>query len=707
MAYIGTDIGGTFTDLVLLTDDGDVRIFKALTTPDDRTRGVLDAMRIAADAIGITSEALAGRLRYFSHGTTAATNAFIERKGARTGLLITRGFEDTLRIQRAMAGWIGMPSHEISHFSKRRVPVPIVPQELVRGVVERVDYKGEVIVPLDEEQARFAIRRLVEAGVESIAVCLLWSFRNPAHEQRLVQLIEQEAPGMFVTLSSQLVPIIGEYERTSTTSINAYLGPVIHRYIHSLERTIREHGFSGPISIMESGGGVLPASEAAFQAANLLTSGPAGGVLASQKLGTLLGYENVLTADMGGTSFDVGLIVGGQPLLETVREEGRFHVALPSIKVTAIGAGGGSIARVRDGHLTVGPESAGSVPGPACYGRGGVEPTITDADVVLGIIDARYFLGGHMRLDAEAAFQAVRKYVAEPLGMSVARAAAGIREVANNQMADLLRRVTLRAGYDPRDFVLMAYGGAGATHAHQFGEVAGISTIVVPNTAPAHSAYGTVTSERHRSFSLAIAQHAPARFRRASEHVDIEAINAGFESLERRVLDALGEGTAQDYDAFRSQLQIRRFIGMRFRQQVHEIDVAVPLCRLDAAQVDALVDAFEVEYERIYGKDTALRASGVEFTVLRVEGTSPVINPAPRKVDGRGRSNAPTGRRQVYFYGHDFLATDIYRSENVGPGKRFLGPCIIERPDTTVVVGPGQQASMEPYGNIIVRMREH
>lgn len=692
-SYIGTDIGGTFTDLVLLSDAGDVRIFKALTTPDDRTRGVLDAMELAAEALDVSSEALVQELAYFAHGTTAATNAFIERKGAKTGLLTTRGFEDTLRIQRAMAGWIGMPIHEISHFSKRRVPDPIVPQDLVQGIIERVDYKGEVIVPLDEAAARASIRTLVERGAESIAISLLWSFTNPKHEARLAELVEEEAPGMFVTTSSLLVPIIGEYERTSTTSINAYLGPVIHRYINGLEKAVRGYGFDGPISIMESGGGVLPASEAAFQAANLLTSGPAGGVLASQKLGSLLGYKNILTADMGGTSFDVGLIVEGQPLLETVREEGRFHVALPSIKVTAIGAGGGSIARVADGHLTVGPHSAGSTPGPACYGRGGVEPTITDADVVLGIIDPRYFLGGKMGLDVAAAHEAVRKYVAEPLGLDVVQAAAGIREVANNQMADLLRRVTLRAGFDPRDFVLMAYGGAGATHAHQYAEVAGIHTIIAPNTGPAHSAYGTVTGDRHRSFSLAVGQHAPARFKRASDHIDIARINQGFEGLEERARAALGD------DA-----EIHRFVGMRFRQQVHEIGVEAPSGVLGPEQIDALVDAFEVQYERIYGEDTALRISGVEFSVVRVEATSPVVRPQAKKVDGSTRSNAPCDSRDVYFYGHGFVSTAIYRSEDVGPGHPIVGPCIIERPDTTIVVGPGQTAEMEPYGNIIIRI---
>src|SRR5690606_3233685 len=350
-------------------------------------------------------------------------------------------------------------------------------------------------------------------------------------------------------------------------------------------------------------------------------------------------------------------------------------------------------ARVSDGHLTVGPESAGSVPGPVCYGRGGEEPTITDADIVLGIIDPKYFLGGRMALDVEAARTSIQRFIAEPLGISVNEAAAGIREVANNQMADLLRRVTLRAGFDPRDFVLMAYGGAGATHAHQFAEVAGISTVIVPNTGPAHSAYGTVTSDRHRSFSLAFGQHAPARFRRASDHIDLSALNAGFEWLETRAKEALGDA-----------LTIHRFVGMRFRQQVHEISVPVPEGHIDEDRVDALVDAFEVEYERIYGKDTALRISGVEFTVLRLEGTSPVTRPVPRRKQCDSRFNSPSDCRQVYFFGRGFLPTDVYRSEAVGPGKRLMGPCIIERPDTTIVVGPGQSAEMEPYGNIILRI---
>jgi N-methylhydantoinase A len=689
--FIGTDIGGTFTDLVMLSDAGDVAIVKAPTTPDNRTQGVLDALELAAETVGLDVEALVRQLAYFAHGTTAATNAFIERKGARTGLLTTRGFADILRIQRSMSSWAGMAHHEISHFSARSTPIPIIPRDLVEEISERVDFRGDIIAPLDEADARKRVRSLIAKGVEAIAICLLWSFRNSAHERRLAEIVAEEAPGTFVTVSSALVPILGEYERTSTTAINAYLGPVIHRYINGLDASIRKLGYRGPISIMESGGGVLPASEAALQAANLLTSGPAGGVLASQKLGELLGFKNVLTTDMGGTSFDVGLIVNGQPLLEAHREEGRFHVALPSIKVTAIGSGGGSIARVRDDHLTVGPESAGAMPGPACYGRGGVEPTITDADAVLGIMDPEYFLGGRMKLEIARSVAAVRKYVAEPLGMDLHQAASGIREIANNQMADLLRRVTLRAGYDPRQFVLFAYGGAGPTHAHQFASIAGISKVVVPNTASGHSAYGSVTADRQRKFTYALGLHAPARFKRASDHVKAELLNDGLAHAEGLCRGALGD-----------DVQIRRFVGMRFRQQVHEISVEVPSHEVTPEDVDRLVDRFEEQYEQIFGKNTALRISGVEFTVVRVEGSTPVHRPQPILIPRNAEKAKPIGSRRVYFYRIGFLDTQIYRSADLGPGDVAIGPAIIERPDTTIVVGPGQRAEVEAYGNIII-----
>lgn len=691
--FIGTDIGGTFTDLVLLTGEGEVRIVKSPTTPEDRTQGVLNALRDAADQMGISSEELVEDLSYFAHGTTAATNAFIERKGVATGLITTRGFADVLSIQRCQASWAGMLDHEIAHYSARTTPEAIIERDLIEEVDERVDYKGRVLVPLDEQGVRNSVRRLVDKGVEAIAVMLLWSFRNTSHEIRVEEIIREEAPGLFVTISSSLVPILGEYERVSTTAINSYLGPVIHRYINRLEESVRDAGYQGQISIIESGGGVLPASEAAHQAANLLTSGPAGGVLASQKLGEQLGIANIITADMGGTSFDVGLIVNGQPVLQTTREVGRFHVALPAIQVTAIGAGGGSIARIHAGHLMVGPESAGSVPGPACYGRGGVEPTITDADVVLGIIDPDYFLGGKMQIDRDLAEKAVREYIAEPLGLSVQEAAAGIREVANNQIADLIRRVTTWSGHDPRNFTIFSYGGAGATHAHQYGAIAGVARVVVPSTASGHSAFGAVTADRHRSFSLAYGHHTPPHFNKASDHVDRAELNDGFSRLEKQCLDALGD------DA-----QIKRLIGMMFRQQVHEVFVDVPNKELDDADIDALVDRFQEKYEQLYGEGTALRGSGVEFTTLRTEAISPVIRPSLARQAPATETPDHVGTREVYFYGIGERETRVFRSQDLAPGVEIAGPAVVERPDTTVVVGVDQSLTVEPLGNMIINL---
>lgn len=689
--YVGTDIGGTFTDFVLLDDTGKVTTIKVPTTPDDRTRGVLDAFNVAAEQLGITREALISDLAHFAHGTTAATNAFIERKGARTAILTTAGFADTLRVQRCMASWTGLMDHEIAHYSMRSLPDPIVSRVDTYEIDERIDFQGKVIVELDESAARATIQQMIDDGVEAVAIALLWSFRNPAHEARLAEMIAEMAPGIFVTKSSALVPILGEYERSSTTAINSYLGPVIHRYIGSLDASVRSMGFEGSTAIMESGGGVLPAEEAAVQASKLLTSGPAGGVLASQKLGEQLGIDNLITADMGGTSFDVGLVVKGQPVLENLREVGRFHVALPAIKVTAIGAGGGSIARIHAAQLTVGPESAGAVPGPACYMRGGVEPTITDADVVLGIVDPEFFLGGTMALDVDLARKAVQDYIATPLGLGLEEAAAGIKEVANNQMADLLRSVTTRVGYDPRDFTLVAYGGAGPTHAHQYAEAAGIGRIVIPRTASVHSAFGTVSADPRRSFSLAFGQHAPARFKKASDHVSAEALSNVFAGLDKQCQDALG-----------ADVQIKRMVGMRFRQQVHQIEVEMPVRELTPEDIDAAVDRFETQYENIYGRGTALRNSGVEFISVRVEGIRPLSIPA-MTADATGQGEAaPVATRRVYFYREGFHDLPVYRWTDLSVGSRIEGPAIVERPDTTIVIGLTQRAEIEPFGNMII-----
>lgn len=693
--YAGSDIGGSFTDTVLLTESGELHTTKTPTTRDDLTSGIQRGLRLAADEVDLEPEAVTQQLVYYAHGTTHATNAFIERTGVKTALLTTKGFRDVLRCQRSMASWAGL-DQRARRYSERSLPEPLIPVDLVREVEERIDYKGSVVVPLDEAQLRDAVRELVSDGVEAIAIAFLWAFRNSAHEQRAVEIIGAEAPAVFVTAASDLLPVLGEYERTSTTAINAYLGPPIARYVTRLDRRLRADGFGGDLSIMESGGGVLDAEEAATRAAALLTSGPAGGVLASAALAREHGFGNVVTSDMGGTSFDVGLIVDGEPLLTRNSEVGRYHVALPMIGVHAIGSGGGSIAQVNDGHLTVGPQSAGARPGPACYGAGGERPTVTDADVVLGFIDPDQFLDGTMQLDRALAERAIAEHVAQPLDMGLVEAAAGIRQVADNQMADLLRRVTLRAGYDPRDFVLFAYGGAGPTHAHSYAAEAGIATIFVPATAAVHSAYGAVTCDRHRSFTLAHHVYAPRGFRRASEHISASELTDAFAALESRCKTALGsEGVT-----------MRRFVGMRFRQQVHELAIEAPPGRVTPATVDKLVDDFTESYERVYGPDTALRVAGVELTVLRIDGRVAVARPSPRAREARRDGLAPSGTRDIYFPEQgESMPVSVYRAADVVGGGELRGPATIEQPGTTVIVGPAQDARIDGHGHITIEGR--
>jgi N-methylhydantoinase A len=493
--FLGVDIGGTFTDLVLLDEDGELITTKALSTPGELEVGVFNAVQNAAEQKGMTGEQLLAKVKAFGHGTTQATNAVIERTGARTGLLATRGFGDTLALQRLMGFTAGVPSDRLGWYSKRRHPQPIVPRRLVREIRERVDHAGRVLAPIEEEGVRRAVRELLDAGVETFAVAFLWSFRNPEHERVAARIIREMAPNAYVSLSSDVAPVIGEYERTATAALNSYLAPKVVSYLDGIEQMLRKRGFNGAFSILNSAGGVMPVSDAARRPVTLVTSGPTGGVMGSVKLAKQLGYKNIITTDMGGTSFDVAIVVDEKPLMSTKHEAGGFHIATPMVEVRAIGAGGGSIARLVDGQLKVGPESAGARPGPACYGLGGTRATVTDADVVLGIIDPDTFLGGKMKLDRAAAAKAIDEQIARPLNLSTEEAAAGIRQIVDAQMADTLREVTIGRGHDPRDFVLIAYGGAGRVHCAGYGSELGVPEIVVPVTSMAHSAYGALAAD--------------------------------------------------------------------------------------------------------------------------------------------------------------------------------------------------------------------
>ncbi|WP_449279474.1 hydantoinase/oxoprolinase family protein [Leucobacter sp. GX0328] len=695
--YVGVDTGGTFTDVVVMDGAGGVITNKAPTTPHALEEGVLAALTLIADERGQTLAEMLAQVVSFGHGTTQATNALIERRGTMTGLLTTRGFGDTILVQRLMGFTAGMPNELLGRFSQRAYPEPLVPRRLIAEVPERVDQAGEILLPLDEEAARTEVRRLRDAGAEAYAISLLWSFRNPAHEQRIAEIIREEAgPDVYVSLSSEVNPVLGEYERTATTLLNSYLGPTVARYLERLERVLRDAGLVGRFSVLNSIGGVMSAHDAAERAVLLLASGPTGGVLGSHFLAQELGHRNVITTDMGGTSFDVGLVVAGRPVVSQVTEVAQYHVGVPMVNITAIGAGGGSIAEVVSGELRVGPKSAGAFPGPICYRRGGTQVTVTDADVVLGVIDPAVFLGGRMNLDKAAAEEAIRTQIAEPLGLSTIEAAAGIKRIVDARMADTLRELTVGHGHDPRDFVIYAYGGAGPMHCAGFGADLGVGTILVPATSMAHSAYGALAADIHHSAERSISfRSAPGSDDPASDF-DATALREVFAELEVLAREQLERDGVKPEDVI-----IDRSIDMRYRMQTHELIVPVSEELSDADAVSRLVARFETIYEDTYGHGAGFREAGLEITTFRVSGIG--RTPKPRFAEA-ARETAPAAptSRQVYDVNQAawFDATVIdWNGLGTDP---IPGPAVIEHPTTTVYVASGQQVALDAIGNLVI-----
>jgi N-methylhydantoinase A len=694
--YLGIDIGGTFTDLVLMDDNGNISTAKAATTPGELEKGVFDALTVAANTLQLTPEELLGRVTSFGHGTTQATNALIERAGATTGLIATRGFGDTLALQRLMGFTAGMPVEHLGHYSRRRYPDPIVPRRLVREVRERIDQAGRVLVPLDEGSVRSAVRELIDAGAQTFAVALLWSFRNPAHEKRIGEIIAEMRPGAYVSLSCEVSPIIGEYERTATTVLNSYLAPKVADYLDRIESLLRERGFRGKFNVLNSAGGVIPAREAARKPVLLVASGPAGGVIGSLQLAQEIGHQNVITTDMGGTSFDVALVVDGRPLVSGTHEVGGFHLNTPVIDIRAIGAGGGSIARVEGGLLRVGPDSAGAVPGPVCYGRGGGLITVTDADLVLGIVSPDNFLGGRMKLDLGAATEAMRQQIAKPLGMSVEEAAAGIRRVVDGHMADTLREVTIGRGHDPRDFVLLAYGGAGPTHCIGYGAELGVPRILIPATSMAHSAYGALASDIQQSAERSLVLRAGGGTRDPWDGLDCDSINAVFAELEERCLAAIEQSGFA-----RGQAELSRSIDMRYRRQTHDLMVPVADGPLTPAATRRLVELFEESYEAVYGKGAGFRFAGIELTTFRVVAVGRTRKPSVRKPSATG--TPPSQRRRIFEPTTlKWTEAEILQWLDMPAGHRVSGPAVVEHPETTVYIGPSQSARLDGAGNLLI-----
>jgi N-methylhydantoinase A len=679
---LGIDVGGTFTDLVLIDDrTGAIHATKTLTTPRDPADGVMTGIEKVLRLAGASMD----QVEYIAHGTTIGTNALIERKGARVGLITTAGFRDVLEIARIERPDAGLYDINVD------LPEPLVPRYLRLEVAERIGADGSVVRPLDEATVREAVQALQARGVDAIAVCLLFSFRNPAHERRVGALCQALCPQVPVSLSCDVAPEFREYERTSTTVINAYLLPITRRYLDSLVARLSKRYGPVDVRIMQTSGGTMTAEAGGQRAVNMVNSGPAGGALATALFGRLTGDDRIIGVDMGGTSFDIGLVVDGRP---RVRAEGDFQgypVKIPMIDVEGIGAGGGSIAWIDAGKaLNVGPESAGADPGPACYGRGGKRPTVTDANLILGRLNPGTFLGSEMPLHADCARQAVAQHVAQPLGMSVEAAAAGIVRVVNANMVRGVSVNSTQKGLDVREFSLLAFGGAGPLHAVELAQELGMRRVIVPPFCSVFSAFGVVASDLRHDYvetaALGQAQAVPGVLQAAYERMEAEA---------RRQLAA--EHVRPE------RIVIEWSADLRYEGQSYELTLPVRAAarQLSEADIAETIEQFHALHWRIYAYGEP--SEPVEFVSLRLAAIGKVEAVQLPKLSRAGGQATPRDARPVYFPElGQYVPTQIYARSDLRPGQVLAGPALVEESTSTTVIAPGWTGALDPYGNLLI-----
>ncbi len=690
---LGIDIGGTFTDANLVDEaTGEVSTAKVPTTPGDPAEGFSEAAR----RILAEQEVDPGDVTYVMHATTVATNAIIEGKVARTGFVTTAGFRDMLEIARQIR-----PSLYDLRFEK---PRPLVPRYLCVGVPERLGPGGEVLEALDEEAVGEAADRLRREGVEAIAVCFLHAYANPGHERRAGEILRERFPGAMVSLSSEVAPEFREYFRASTTVINACIRPVVAEYLGRIEGRLRAAGVAAELLVMQSSGGVFSFEAASERPVFMVESGPAAGVTAAAWLGNSLGRGNVISFDMGGTTAKVGLIENGAPSVTKDYEVGAaarsgagssrgsgYPIRTPVIDLVEIGAGGGSIAWVdAGGGLRVGPRSAGADPGPACYGQGGREPTLTDANLLLGRLNPGFFLGGEIPLDVEAASRAIAGGCAEPLGMDPVEAAHGIVEIANAAMVNALRLVSIQRGYDPREFALVAFGGAGPVHACRLAAEMEIPATVIPASPGTFSATGLLVTDLKRDYST-------TRIERA-DRLDLDAVEAVYAGLEAQGREALErEGIPAGDSGCLRQADIR-YVG-----QSYELTLPLPDGKLDEAGIAGVLGEFHGEHDRAYGFSAP--EEPVEFVAHRLTATGRISKPRLREWQGGGSDPAGARKenRPVYFAEcGGFADCPVYDRYGLGAGCAVAGPCVVEEKDSTTVIHPEFRAEVDGFGNLVV-----
>ncbi len=686
---VASDIGGTFTDIAYIDDDGRLVTGKVPSTPENYAAGVVTGI---GDLL-TRAELAPGRVGEMLHGCTVATNAILEQKGAATALLTTRGFRDILELRRIRVPRLYEPLYV--------KPPPLVPRRRRLEITERMDAAGGVLTALDEADVARAIERLADMKVEAVAVCFLHAYANPAHERRVGEMLRAAMPGAFISLSVDVLPEIREYERTSTTVINAYVGPPVKRYLDSMVEDLSAAGLTRRLMVMQSSGGILDAATAADRPAQIVECGPAAGVIAARELGRRCGYPDLITFDMGGTTAKAAIIEKGRLMSADEFEVGGgissggalgggggYALKLPAIDISEVGAGGGSIVWIdKAGALKVGPESAGAVPGPACYGQGGEAPTVTDANVVLGYLSQTTLAGGTVEIEAERSRRAIVERIARPLGRDLMETAHGIHTVANANMMRAVKAVTTYRGRDPRDFSLVAFGGNGGVHGVDLARVLRISKVIVPPAAGVFSAIGLLNANRELNLSAA--------FRTTIADIDVTAAERVWAGLEAEVR-ARFTGEA---------LAFRRLADMRYGGQAFELTVPLPDGALDSAALAALGEAFEDEHERRYGHKFA-GAHELEIVNLRLVGVVPVAEMGAIALTDAPPPSGDTSRR-VHF-GPGFAAeieTPILARADLDARLR-AGPFIVEEYDSTTVVAPDCRAALDDHGNIVIDVAE-
>ncbi|MGE5306028.1 MAG: hydantoinase/oxoprolinase family protein [Alphaproteobacteria bacterium] len=685
-----TDVGGTFTDCLVLDDAGEVHAFKSPTTPADPTLGMTNVLQKAARFFHMDLGEFMSNVRLLiAHGTTLSTNALLTGRIAKVGLLATNGFRDTIEMRR------GFKNIRTSRFNVFVPPYkPLVPRTLRLPVEERMLHTGAVLTPLKEEDVYAAIRKFKAEKVEAVAICFLHSYINGAHEKRALEICRQEMPGVYITASHEVLPVYREYERFSTTVVSAAVGPITAYYLSALQKKLREIGFKGTLYMVSGGGLVQSVDESARRAASLINSGPAAAPAGAIRLGQVVNCKNLFSVDMGGTSYDVCLIGNGEVPTTDYNWVGDERVAMKMVDVPSVGAGGGSIAWIDTlGLMRVGPQSAGADPGPACYDRGGTQPAVTDADLVLGYVPADYFLGGEIALNRELAEKAIRT-VSEPLGIDLPTAAMTIFTTVNSLMADKMSEISTKRGYDVRDFALVVGGGAGPVHGAYVADLLEIPTVIIPRYAATYSAFGMLNMEVGRNFARSLLAR--------KSLLDLDRVNRLFEEIEVEAREVLGEiGITPENTV------LRRSIDMRYLGQFHEVEVIdIPPGKLGPAEIDQIIESFHRRHKALFTFDMPKRE--VEFLNVLLKAT---VRHEPLKLAEIPAASAPVEkvlkrRRSILWnLSKGYEETAVYDGDRLAAGHRIEGPAVIEEAATTVVVPPNYVCTVDKIKNYVLSRR--